>query len=69
MKRAALVVVVAGLAACGHGDSAKRGAPAKEAVKRDREMGRALDQVRKSKLPPDAKKELEDAAKMLDDQR
>ena len=68
MRRVALVVVVAGLTACGHGDEAKRTAPVKERVGPAR-RDRALDAVRKSGLPADAKRELEEAAKLLDDSR
>jgi hypothetical protein len=69
MKRAALALALASLTACGHGDESKSTAPVKEAGNRDRAMGRALEQVRRSKLPADAKRELEEAAKLLDEQR
>jgi hypothetical protein len=68
MRRVALVVVVVGLAACGHDDKAKR-TPVKEAGSKRSAIDRDLERVRKSKLPADAKRELEEAAKLLEEQR
>jgi hypothetical protein len=68
MRRCLLVALVA-LAGCGHGDAAKRTAPVKEAGKRAaRKADQALERVRRSDLPDDAKKELEEAKKLLDAQ-
>jgi hypothetical protein len=61
-------VTALALAGCGHGDKDKRTPAPKQAKKRS-ETDRALEQVRRSKLPEDAKRELEEAADLLEKNR
>lgn len=69
MRRAALTLAVLALAGCGDGGH-KRAVPSPTPHKvrqPDRDSTRkALDQIKKSGLPKDAQKELEEAAKLLD---
>ncbi|MEA2123614.1 MAG: hypothetical protein QOI80_396 [Solirubrobacteraceae bacterium] len=73
MKRAAVAFAALALAGCGHGDTAKRTAPAKEARhqagKKLDQAEQALRELRHSDLPKDAQKELEEAKELLDEQR
>jgi hypothetical protein len=64
--RAAAAVALVALTGCGHGDDAKRTAPGQEPGTKRSAVERDLERVRKSDLPPDAKRELEEAAKLLD---
>ncbi len=71
MRRAALALaLVVVLAGCGDGDGKKRAAPVKETATPSRvdSTEEALEAVRDSSLPEDAKRELEEAAELLDDQ-
>jgi Tfp pilus assembly protein PilF len=68
VRRAAVAVTALALAGCGHGEKEKRATPSKEAKKRSA-TERALDDVRGSDLPEDAKRELEEAAELLEKPR
>jgi hypothetical protein len=67
MRRLAVLLSALAAAGCGDGDKDKRTAPVKEAGKRDAAVERDLERVRESDLPDDAKRELEEAAELLED--
>lgn len=67
MRRLAVVLAFLALAGCGDAKT-KKAAPVQRTPTPSVDTGtrKALDQVDRSNLPADAKKELKDAAKLLD---
>jgi hypothetical protein len=69
VRRWLVLVVLAGLTACGDGDGSKSTAPMKGTGSNRSAVERDLERVRESDLPPDAKREIEEAAELLDESR
>jgi hypothetical protein len=67
VRRVAAILAAVAVAGCGDGD--KRAAPMKEAESKRSAVERDLERVRASDLPDDAKRELEEAAELLEESR
>ena len=69
MRRLAVLLAALAAAGCGDGDKDKRTAPVKERGSDRSAVERDLERVRESDLPDDAKRELEEAAELLEDSK